>query len=82
MTVDAAFEHSLRVRSGDANTIREVTSLRDACDILIDWPHARRGPFYQSAREVVEAAMEGHATVQEARTAFAALASHAGVLVE
>jgi hypothetical protein len=76
------FDSVIRVQSGSANTIKDVESVQDACDVLIDWPHGRRGPFYQSAREVVEAALEGKASVEEAKEAFAALASHAGVLVK
>ena len=63
------------------NTMRDVETIEDACQILIDWPHARRGPFYQAAREVVESALKGDATASQAREAFAALAAHAGVLV-
>lgn len=76
------FENVVRVQAGSENTIKDVHSVQDACDILIDWPHARRGPFYQSAREVVEAALNGKASSQEAREAFMALASHAGILVD
>lgn len=74
------FESPIRVQTG--NSVKDVQSVRDACDVLIDWPHARRGPFYQSAREVVEAALNGRANAQEAREAFLALISHAGVLVD
>ena len=50
--------------------------------MLIDWPHARRGPYYQAALEVVNAAMDGNATTAEARAAFTDLCAHAGVLAE
>ncbi|RUZ97629.1 DUF982 domain-containing protein, partial [Mesorhizobium sp. M7A.F.Ca.CA.002.05.1.1] len=50
-------------------------------EILIDWPQAKRGPFYQAAREKVEAALETGTGAAEAQEAFAALCSHAGVLV-
>lgn len=76
------FESVVRVQAGSENTIKDVQSVQDACDILIDWPHARRGPFYQSARGVVEAALIGRASPQEAREAFMALASHAGILID
>jgi hypothetical protein len=75
-----SFESSIRVQTG--NSVKDVRSVQDACDVLIDWPHARRGPFYQSAREVVEAALNGSANTQEDREAFLALVSHAGVLVD
>ncbi|RUY51855.1 DUF982 domain-containing protein, partial [Mesorhizobium sp. M7A.F.Ca.CA.001.05.1.1] len=64
-----------------SDTIRDVTTLRDASEILIDWPQAKRGPFYQAAREKVEAALETQTGAAEAQEAFAALCSHAGVLV-
>lgn len=76
------FETPVRVKAGDANTLRDVRSVEGACEVLVDWPHARRGPFYQGALEVVNAALEGKATVAEAREAFAGLCAHAGVLVE
>ncbi|WP_274627424.1 DUF982 domain-containing protein [Arvimicrobium flavum] len=75
------FERPVRVQAGDSNTLRDVRSVEGACEVLIDWPHARRGPFYQSALEVVNAALEGKASVEEARAAFADLCAHAGALV-
>ena len=75
------FDTSVRVQAGDGKTLRDVRSVEGACEVLIDWPHARRGPFYQSALEVVNAALEGSATVGEAREAFADLCAHAGILV-
>jgi hypothetical protein len=76
------FESPIKVKVGADNMLRTVNSVQGACEVLIDWPHARRGPYYQSAREVVEAAIGGKATAAEAREAFAALAAHAGVLAE
>jgi hypothetical protein len=60
--------------------LRDVRSVEGACEVLIDWPHGRRGPFYQSALEVMNAALEGNATAAEAREAFADLCAHAGIL--
>jgi hypothetical protein len=76
------FESSVRIQPHGGSTVREVKSVNGACEILIDWPHAKRGPYYQSAREVVEAALDGKATPGQAREAFAALAAHAGILIE
>jgi hypothetical protein len=76
------FESPVKLQVGAEHTLRTVNSVQGASEVLIDWPHARRGPFYQSAREVVEAAIAGKATAEEAREAFAALAAHAGVIVE
>jgi hypothetical protein len=76
------FESSVCIQPHGGSTTREVKSVNGACEILIDWPHAKRGPYYQSAREVMQAALDGKATPAEAREAFAALAAHAGILVE
>lgn len=75
------FDTPVRVQAGDGATLRDVRSVEGACEVLIDWPHARRGPYYQSALEVVNAALDGNATAAEAREAFADLCAHAGVLV-
>jgi hypothetical protein len=75
------FDTPVRVQAGDGSTLRDVRSVEGASEVLIDWPHGRRGPFYQSALEVVNAALEGNATVAEAREAFADLCAHAGILV-
>ncbi|QPC86250.1 DUF982 domain-containing protein [Mesorhizobium sp. NBSH29] len=76
------FDSDVKLTVGNEHTIRTVQSVKDACEVLIDWPQARRGPFYQSTREVVEAAIAGKKTAEEARTALMALAVHAGVLVD
>ncbi|TGZ40711.1 DUF982 domain-containing protein [bacterium M00.F.Ca.ET.162.01.1.1] len=71
----------VRIRPHGSDTIRDVTALQDASEILIDWPQAKRGPFYQAAREKVEAALEDQTGIGEAQEAFFALCNHAGVLV-
>jgi hypothetical protein len=63
------------------NTEREVKSVRGAREVLIDWPHSRRGPVYQSTMEVLQSAIAGTVTAEEAHDAFVAFAKHAGVLV-
>lgn len=63
------------------STKRQVKSVRGAQEVLIDWPHARRGPVYQSTMEVLQAALAGKATAEQAHDAFAAFAKHADVLV-
>lgn len=78
----APFEPPVKIRVGTGITLRVVETVQDACEVLIDWPHASRGPFYQSARDIVEGAIDGIATPVEAREAFAALAEHAGILIE
>ena len=75
------FESSVCVRVGDS-TNREVKSVHGACEVMIDWPHARRGPVYQETVGVLEAARSGRASAKEAHAAFVAFAKHAGVFVD
>lgn len=75
------FESPVCVRIGDS-TKRDVKSVHGASEVMIDWPHARRGPVYQATVEVLEAARAGRADAAEARAAFVAFAKHAGVLVD
>lgn len=74
------FGSSVCVQVSDS-TKREVKSVRGACEILIDWPHSRRGPVYQVTMEALQSALAGKATAEEAHAAFVAFAKHAGVLV-
>lgn len=71
----------LRIKPHGTDTIRDIITLKDASEVLIDWPHAKRGPFYQAAREQVEAALESKTSAAQAHEAFTALCNHAGVLV-
>jgi len=64
------------------NTKREVKTVKGASEVLIDWPHARRGPVYQSTMEVLQSALAGKVSAEEAHDAFVAFAKHADVLVE
>lgn len=71
----------MRIKPHGSNTIREVATLQDASEVLIDWPPANRGPFYQAAREKIEAALQNKDGTAQAQEAFTALCDHAGVLV-
>ena len=71
----------LRIKPAGSDSIRDVVTVQDANEILIDWPQARRGPFYQAAREKVQAALDGEISAAQAQEAFAALCDHAGILV-
>lgn len=64
------------------DTKREVKTVRGANEVLIDWPHSRRGPAYQSTMEVLQSALSGKVSAEEAHDAFLAFAKHAGVHVE
>lgn len=76
------FERNVCIQPHGGNTAREVKSVNGACEILIDQPHAKRRPYYQSAREVVHAALEVKANPGKAREALVALAAHAGIVFE
>lgn len=76
-----AFPSPVCIRLADS-TKRPVKSVKGACEVLIDWPHARRGPVYQETMEVLQAALAGSKSADEAHTAFRAFATHAGVLEE
>ncbi|MET2825848.1 DUF982 domain-containing protein [Mesorhizobium shangrilense] len=78
--VDLPLVTPLRIKPLGSDTIRHVSTLKDASEILIDWPHAKRGPFYQAAREMVEAAMNGNGSASQAQEAFGALCDHASVV--
>ncbi len=78
---DVMLSTPVRIKPHGSDTIREVATLQDASEILIDWPHASRGPFYQAAREKIEAALEDKDATAQAQEAFTALCDHAGVLV-
>lgn len=74
------FPSPVCVRTGD-NTRRAVKSVHGACEVLIDWPHAARGPVYQSTMEALQSAMAGKITAGKAHEAFVSFARHTGVLV-
>lgn len=77
------FSRPIAVRdAGDNNTIRTVKSVNGACEVLIDWPHSRRGPVYQETLAVIQAALDGSESPEKAREAFEAFAVHAGVLAD
>ncbi|RUX00019.1 MULTISPECIES: DUF982 domain-containing protein [unclassified Mesorhizobium] len=78
---DLMLSTPLRVKPHGSDTIREVATLQDASEVLIDWPHAKRGPFYQAAREKIEAALTNNEGAAQAQEAFTALCDHAGLLV-
>lgn len=55
------FESSVRIQPHGGETVREVKSVNGACEALIDWPHAKRGPYYQSGREILEGTIQAKA---------------------
>jgi len=78
---DVMLSTPVRIKPHGSNTISAVATLQDASEVLIDWPPASRGPFYQAAREKIEAALENKGGAAQAQEAFTALCDHAGVLV-
>ena len=51
------FESPVCVTIGDS-TKREVKSVHGASEVMIDWPHARRGPQYQATVDALEARLQ------------------------
>lgn len=74
------FYPSVCIKTGE-ETLREVASVRDVDEVLLDWPQGRRGDFYRRVRECVEVAKRGQASPGELRELFVAFAQHAEVLV-
>jgi hypothetical protein len=76
------FDSPVSIRAGHENTVRHVKSVNGASEVMTDWPHARRGPVYQETVAVIEAALAGEVSSEQARQAFHDFAEHAGVLVK
>lgn len=74
-----SFDRSVWIRIGP-DSLREVCGIRDADEVLLDWPQARRGEFYRRVRECVEAGKRGEASPGQVRELLVAFASHAEVL--
>lgn len=75
------FDSAVCVRTSE-NTKRDVRTVACATEVLTDWPHAKRGPVYQTTMGILQAALAGRVTADEAREAFETFAEHAGVLVD
>lgn len=60
-----------------------VTSVREAAECMLgeEWPETR-GKADIEARETLLAALEGHASIDDARSAFERAAKSAGILME
>lgn len=74
------FGNPVRVRIGAGNTIRDVKTVKGACECLTDWPQAKRGQLYREAIETCNEALAGKRPAQGARAAFIAAAEEAGLL--
>lgn len=74
------FGSPLQVKDGAF--VREIACLDDALEFLYDWPPQRRGPIYETARRACQRALEGQHPVEIGRSAFAAFARSARILVE
>lgn len=78
---DLRFPAPMKIKTGDEASSRDVVTLQDACEILIDWPQAKRGDFYRAARDAVVAAMKRTGTPAQAQEVFVAFCNHVGILV-
>ncbi|RUM96542.1 DUF982 domain-containing protein [Pseudaminobacter arsenicus] len=74
------FGSPVRVRIGADNTIRDVKTVKGACECLTDWPQAKRGQLYREAFETCNAVLAGERSAEDARAAFVAAAEESGLL--
>jgi hypothetical protein len=74
------FESPVRVRIGAGDTIRDVKTVKGACECLTDWPQAKRGQLYRQALETCNAVLAGERPADDARAAFVAAAEASGLL--
>ncbi|HET9537699.1 MAG TPA: DUF982 domain-containing protein [Mesorhizobium sp.] len=75
------FDSTVCIRIGPQSTMREVKSTKGACECLIDWPQAQRGPAYRDAVDACNAAISGNGTAEAARAAFILAADESDMLV-
>lgn len=59
---------------------REIRSVREAREFLIEWPLSRRGSAHSTATRACEAFMAGHLTVDQTRRAFVEFARMSHIL--
>lgn len=63
-----------------AGELRNVSSVAEAAEVLMQWPH-QRGKAWAVARRVCRGAMAGKDSVEAARSAFVTAAKEANILV-
>lgn len=74
------FRATVCIKSG-AGKPRAIGSVREAAEVLRDWPAERRGSAYQNAWEAALAALGGTLEPTTARKAFIIAAKEAGIFV-
>lgn len=74
------FEQPVRLRIGADNTIRDVRTVRGACECLTDWPQVKRGQLYREAVEICNAVLSGSRPAEDARAGLVAAAREADLL--
>jgi hypothetical protein len=60
---------------------REIECVRDAFELLNDWPSAGRGPLHEAAIDACHAALHSECDDETVRQAFEAFARDSGILV-
>jgi len=66
----------------DSEEDRDVTSVKEALDVLIDeWPAGKGGPIHAEAIQACRGSLDGQYPVEKARNAFSAAAWDADLFV-
>jgi hypothetical protein len=75
------FKTSVWVRSGDLGVL-SVRTINDAYALIQRWPDKSRFGLFHDVREVLEQAVLGSVSADEARKAFVAFLNQANMLAE
>jgi hypothetical protein len=78
---DQSFEHVM-IKSPRSGTIMNVSSVKQAADLLKHCWTKQCGPLYEEAKAVCAKALEGEATARAARFAFVEAAKEVDAFVE
>jgi hypothetical protein len=76
---DRMFHSPVFVKEG-AYLVREIASIGDAADFLMEWPEDLQDLIYETALEACHAAYHGSLPVSAAREAFVGFAKKANIL--
>lgn len=73
------FQSPVFVKEG-AYLMREIASIDDATDFLVEWPEDRQDLTFDTALEACYAAQDGSLPLSAAREAFVGFAKRANIL--
>lgn len=73
------FEQAIAVY-GSLGFTRQISTVLQATDFLLNWPSRRHVADYYSALDACHAALNGEGNAEKAREAFRLFAEHTGIL--